>query len=144
MSIERSLALYDEGMALPHVIEDLLSACGNRTLDVGTRLAKAALAMPDHSVNRIRTPIKKQLGPGCLKVGDTIIIIIKGSPFEDMPGEEERIFLVRIGTDESGEGDERCSTTTCCQLSQFIAQIVTFRAVFSKHIIRNWLAAIHV
>ena len=143
MFLERSLALYNEGTALPHVIEDLLVTCGNRMLDVGTCLVKAALNMPDLSGNRIRTPIKRQLGPGCLEVGDTIVII-HGSPCEALAGEEQERILLRIGTGESEKGGKRRTTTTCYQLSQFVAQIVTFRAVFSKHTICNWLASISV
>ena len=136
MFVERSLALYDEGMALLHVIEDLLVTCGNRMLDMGTCLVKAALTMPDLSGNRIRTPIKRQIGPGCLEVRD-LIIIINGSPCEAIAGEEQERILLWIGNYESKKGGKRRPRTTCSQISHFVAQIVTLRAVGSRQYSRN-------
>lgn len=141
MLAEQALSLYDEGIALPHVIQQVLSNSGERQIEVGTTFVRAALAMSDCSGNRIRTPIKKEIGSGCLEVGDTIITII-GSPCEGYECEKQERILLWTGETRSARVPDDSPRTTCYQLSYFVAQVVTLRAVGSKHIIRNWLAAI--
>ena len=79
MVIDNPLALYDEGATIAHVIDRILDNSGDRKVEVGTSIIRAALEMPDSSLQRIRTPVKREIASGCLEVGDTIIAI-SGSP----------------------------------------------------------------
>jgi hypothetical protein len=139
VQIAQALTLFDEGMALPNVIDHLLSNARDRQIEVGTTLVKAALAMPDGSGHRIHTPVKKEIGSGCLVVGDTIISIM-GSPCEGYEGEMQQRIL--LSTRESQSPSVVCDSrrTTCQELSHFVAQIVLLRAVGSNQVMRNWLA----
>ncbi len=141
MLIREALSLYDKGVALHHVIEKVLGKSGQRQLEVGTRFVKAALAMSDCSGHRIHTPIKNEIGSGCLQVGDTIITIL-GYPCEDYQGEKQERILLWISETPCTRVPDDLPHTTCYQLSHFVAQIVTLRAVGSKHLMRNWLAAL--
>jgi len=139
--IKQALSLYDQGTALPYVIEQVLGNSGERQLEVGITFVKAALAMSDYSGHRIHTPIKKEIGSGCLQVGDTIITIV-GSPCEDYEGEKQERILLWTGETPSAIVPDVSPHTTCYQLSHFVAQIVLLRAVGSKRIMRNWLAGV--
>lgn len=138
---KHALSLFDEGMALSYVIDHVLSDAGERQRDVGATLIKGALTMPDKSRHGVCTPIKKEIGPGCVEVGDTIITII-GSPCEGYQGENHaRILLWFEGGCPAGVRDH-APDTSCYQLSHWVAQIVTLRAVGSDPAVREWLAAV--
>lgn len=44
MLMEQALALYDEGAALPNVLEQLLTSAGDRRIEVGSQIIKSILA----------------------------------------------------------------------------------------------------
>jgi hypothetical protein len=138
MVIGNPLALYDEGVTIVHVIDRLLRDSGERKLDVGTSIIRAALEMPDSSSQRIRTPVKREIGSGCLEVGDTIIAI-SGSPCENFEEEtRDRIILCLDDVDLAARRNSP-PRTTLVRLSLFVGQIVTLRAVGTKALVRRWL-----
>ena len=143
MLMEQALARYDEGTALPNVLEQLLISAGDRRIEVGSQIIKSALGMPDHSPHRIHTPVKKEFRPGCLEVGDAVIAV-EGAPYKDLL--DERHHLILLTFDEPSPPKLANASIMCdsCGLSHFVAQIVTLRAVGSKHIMRHWLAAVPV
>ena len=136
--IENPLALYDEGVGIVHVIDRILRGSGDRVFDVGTSIIRAALEMTDSSLQRIRTPIKREIGPGCLEVGDTIIAM-SGSPCQKCEEEmRDRIILCLDDADLAGRRNSP-PRTTLVRLSLFVGQIVAFRAVGRKALVRRWL-----
>ena len=141
--MKQALSLFDQGTALPYVIEQVLATCGDLQLEVGLTFVKAALDMRDYSSRRIHTPIKEEIGPGCLQVGDMIITIV-GSLCEDYQGENQERILLWTGETRPVRVPDDSAHTACYQLSHFVAQIVTLRAVGSMHIMRNWLTGIPV
>jgi hypothetical protein len=143
MLIEEALALYDEGAALPNVLEQLLTSAGDRRIEVGSQIIKNALSMPDGSPHHIHTPVKKEFRPGCLEVGDALIVIA-GSPYEDLL--DERHYLILLTLDDPSPPKLANASILCdtCRLSQFVAQMVSMRACCSADVIRNWLASIHL
>lgn len=132
------LALYDEGVAIVHVIDRVLRDSGDRKVDVGTSILRAALEMPDRSSQRIRTPIKREIGPGCLEVGDTIIAI-SGSPCEKCEEETRDRIIVCFDDAELATRRNSRPRTTLVRLSLFVGQIVTFRAIGRRPLVRRWL-----
>jgi hypothetical protein len=141
--MEQALALHDKGAALPNVLQQLLTSAGDRRIEVGSQIVKSALNMPDHSPHRIRTPVKKELRPGCLEVGDAVIAIA-GSEYEDLL--DERHYLILLTFDEPSCPKLANASIMCeaCKLSLFVGQMVSLRACFSADLIRDWLAGIHL
>jgi hypothetical protein len=142
--MEQALALYDEGAALPNVLEQLLTSAGARRIEVGSQIIKSALGMPDLSPHRIHTPVKKEFRLGCLEVGDAVIAIA-GSPYEDLL--DEGHYLVLLTFDDHPSPPQLANASilcNSCRLSQFVAQMVSMRACFSADVIRNWLESIHL
>jgi hypothetical protein len=141
--MEKALALYDEGVALPNVLDQLLVSAGDSRIAVGSQIVKSALGMPDHSPNRIQTPVKREFRPGCLEVGDAVIAV-QGASYEDLL--DERHHLILLTFDEPLRLELTNAPILChsCKLSQFVGQMVSMRACFSTNLIRDWMASIHL
>ena len=140
MLAEKALAFYDKGVALPYVIQELLRISGTKRVAAGMLLLKSALAMHDRSPHKIHTPIKQELGTACIEVGDAIISIKGHEPRTVRRGKRWRILL-EIEESTGLESKERTRTRTC-PLAEFVAQIVTLRAIGANAFVRRWLAAL--
>jgi len=143
MLMEQALALYDKGAVLPNVLEQLLEAAGDRRIEVGSQIVKSAVGMPDHSPNRIHTPVKKEFRPGCLEVGDAVIAV-EGASYEDLLDERHYLILLTFGEPSQPKLANASIMSDSCRLSLFVGQMVTLRACCSADVIRDWLASIHL
>jgi hypothetical protein len=143
MLMEQALALYDEGTALPNVLEQLLITAGDRRIEVGSQIVKSALGMPDHSPHRIHTPVKKEFRPGCLEVGDAVIAIA-GSAYEDLLDKRHHLILLTFDEPSPPKLANASILRDSCRLSLFVGQMVILRACGSTDVIRNWLESIHL
>ncbi len=139
--IENPLDLYDEGVTIVHVIDRVLHESGDRKVDVGTMIIRAALEMPDCSVRPIQTPIKREIGPGCMEVGDTIIAI-SGSPCEKFEEETRDRIIVCIDDSDLAARQNPTPRTTLVRLSLWVGQIVTLRAACASVGVRTWLESL--
>jgi hypothetical protein len=136
--VENPLSLYDEGVTIVHVIDRVLPDSVDRKIDVGTAIVRAALEMPDRSPQRICTPIKREIGPGCLEVGETIIAI-SGSPCEKFEEETRDRIIVCFDDAELAARRNTPPRATVVRLSLFVGQIVTLRTVGARVLVRMWL-----
>jgi len=143
MLMEQALAIFDKGAALPNVLEQLLEAAGDRRIEVGSHLVKSALGMPDHSPNRIHTPIKKEFRPGCLEVGDAVIAV-EGASYKDLLDERHHLILLTFDEPSQPKLANASIMSYSCRLSLFVGQMVTLRACCSTELIRDWLESIHL
>lgn len=143
MLLTQALAFYDEGMALPHVLDRLLVSSEDHRLEVATCLVKSALEMPDLGVLHIQTPVKREIRPGCIEVGDTVIAI-EGATHAELTDTRHSLILLTFGEPAPSSSAKAPTTYTADRLSRFVAQIVTLRACCSKGVVRKWLESINL
>ena len=133
----RGIALYDRGATVSHVVDQLLAEAGRQRVEVGMILLKAALAMPNGSAQNTLTPVKAEISQGVIQVGDFIFSIDSSHRVKRFPKSQPLIILL---TDRkaSCRRRERSPRIECYNLANCVGQMVTFRAVCSRVVVRNW------
>ena len=137
----RILAIFDTGVSLSNALGQLLEGSRRSQVDVGMRLVRSALAMPDHSPHGIQTPVRKVINRGCIQVGNTIIAFKGWEPESILEGKRLGVIL-DIGQKVSGGRTDWSAPTNTRRLQDFVSEIVILRAAGSRTVIRGWLAAV--
>ena len=138
---KRTLALFDTGFSLSNVLGQLLEGSYRSRIEVGMRLVRSALAMPDHSPHRIQTPIRKVINRGCIQVGNTIIALKGWEPENVLEGKQLDVIL-DIDQNVSDSRTDRSELTNTRRLQDFVSQIVILRSVGARTVIREWLVTV--
>jgi len=138
---EKTLAFFDAGYSLSSVIDRLLEGRCRSRVDMGIRLVRSALTMPDHSGHGIQTPISRTVNRGCIQVGGTIIAFRDWIP-EGLLERKEHGVILDIDRASSDSLTDRCALTGTRRVQDFVSLIVTLRAAGKNAVIRQWLDSV--